>query len=691
MKWLVTAAVVVFSALLQTPSNAQSKMFQEVKPSPLARFHLMHQSLNAPADSVTVRKFLETHLPVGAGSIWKCKSVTESPSGLHFVFDQYFGCHRIFNSQVKVNCDDRGNVRSLFDNSYSTEDWNQVELENGFTALANQDMVHRVRGMVHQPANLSISRVIHVDSNMFPNAALEIIYNELPTHRHGIFLLNRQFEVLQHFDLNCYAVPDTPVTATVFNPDPLTTAGVDYGGNYVDSANMDLAVLNNEREWVEVQASFSSGSFHPANAYCVVLDFDAPNIPPSSSTTDSLVYTRSQSGFEEVNALYHIHYFQEYVQSLGFSNLCNYPIEVDVHALGGADNSMFSPATNPPRLFFGDGGVDDAEDADVIVHEYGHALSYCASPGTNLGLERKSLDEGLGDYLAASYSRRISPFRWDDIFTWDGHNEFWNGRSASTEKIYPDDVNSSIHQNGEIWSTALMKIWEVIGYETTDALVLQALYSFATNMSMSDAAWLVLQADTLLNGGANSCAIINAFTAHGLLETTACSLYDPAIAIHAGEDFSVCPGTSFMLVAESTDANLSYQWQPDNGLSQPDSMTSSASLTATTTFTVTATTPSGYFNFDTVTVTVLECLSNILIEQRTEFATAQGALVVKVPFNTTSWTMKVMDMRGSLLTAFDFSSNTTFEWNGIGLPRGVYIISIETPTLLHNEKIVRLR
>ena len=36
------------------------------------------------------------------------------------------------------------------------------------------------------------------------------------------------------------------------------------------------------------------------------------------------------------------------------------------------DNSFYSPATR--RIKYGSGGVDDAEDADVILHEYGHAM-----------------------------------------------------------------------------------------------------------------------------------------------------------------------------------------------------------------------------------------------------------------------------------------------------------------------------
>ena len=46
--------------------------------------------------------------------------------------------------------------------------------------------------------------------------------------------------------------------------------------------------------------------------------------------------------------------------------------------------------------------MDDAEDAEVIVHEYGHAVHDAQVPGFGSSEEAGSIGEAFGDYLAVS-------------------------------------------------------------------------------------------------------------------------------------------------------------------------------------------------------------------------------------------------------------------------------------------------
>ena len=51
---------------------------------------------------------------------------------------------------------------------------------------------------------------------------------------------------------------------------------------------------------------------------------------------------------------------------------------------------------------FGKGGVDDAEDAEVILHELGHQIHFSASPTFFSSVEAGGISEGFGDYWAAT-------------------------------------------------------------------------------------------------------------------------------------------------------------------------------------------------------------------------------------------------------------------------------------------------
>ena len=46
-------------------------------------------------------------------------------------------------------------------------------------------------------------------------------------------------------------------------------------------------------------------------------------------------------------------------------------------------------------LTFGTGGVDDAEDAEIILHEYGHAIQDDQLAGFGASSEGKAMGEGL--------------------------------------------------------------------------------------------------------------------------------------------------------------------------------------------------------------------------------------------------------------------------------------------------------
>ena len=101
-------------------------------------------------------------------------------------------------------------------------------------------------------------------------------------------------------------------------------------------------------------------------------------------------------------AYFQINRAESYIQSLGFGDATANGIDdraqVAVADAFKDDNSFYSPATR--KIKYGSGGVDDAEDADVILHEYGHAIQDDQVPGLrgrpSGRLDRRGLRRLLG-------------------------------------------------------------------------------------------------------------------------------------------------------------------------------------------------------------------------------------------------------------------------------------------------------
>lgn len=423
----------------------------------------------------------------------KLLDIIESPGGIHFTFEQLYKGFKIFRSQVKVNMDKRGNITSIFDHSFEVSETPDdfSSLEKVFLSLRVNELAgYYKKEFAYFPAEKKLIPALRLEISRADDY-YEIVYDE-------------NGKAVYYHDLAAYSSPpDSIASAAIFLPDPLTTASAIYGVPYSDNNNTDVTELNAERKIVSVKVKYdtSVSLFRLEGSFVKITEHSNPSIQPVTSTVADFSFTRAQTGFEDINVFYHISNFHEYMQSLGFNNLVNYAISADAHALNGQDNSNFIAFPNP-RLNFGEGGVDDAEDADVIIHEYGHAISNSAAPNTNFGTERSALDEALGDYLASSYSRSINPFNWEYVFSWDGHNEFWDGRLSISTDHYPENLQNDLYQDADIWSSTMMEIWEDIGRENADALQFQALYGYASGMAMSDAARLLIQADSALNNGA---------------------------------------------------------------------------------------------------------------------------------------------------------------------------------------------
>ncbi len=316
-----------------------------------------------------------------------------------------------------------------------------------------------------------------------------------------------------------------------FAPNPIVSTQQNYGyqAKLIDNDDQTNDLLDDQRINVTLDITLENGIYYLENDHVVISEHSFPDVDPAKSLDGNFFFDRSQSGFEDVNVLYHITEMKKYLNSLGYGTVMDYQVPADAHALNGADNSNFIPSTNPPRLNFGEGGVDDAEDGHVIIHEMGHGIMHSLAPNTNFGTERQAMDEAYGDYFASSYATDYGYYRWNDVYSWDGHNEYWDGRVVKSSLTYQDKV-MDIYKDAPIWSSSLMQIWFNLGKSYTDQLALEAGYLFESNFTMVDGGEALMTADTVLSNGNNADYICHILLARGIFSS--CPMPEPSGIIY---------------------------------------------------------------------------------------------------------------------------------------------------------------
>ncbi|MEP7055624.1 MAG: M36 family metallopeptidase, partial [Actinomycetota bacterium] len=178
---------------------------------------------------------------------------------------------------------------------------------------------------------------------------------------------------------------------------------------------------------------------------------------------------------------------------------------------------------------FGKGGVDDAEDAEVIVHEYGHAVHDAQVPGFGSTLESGSIGEAWGDYLAVTVTNVLAPTPDAPcVADWDSTSYTSTVphclRRIDGNKHYPADVRGEVHADGEIWSRALWDIRLALGHTKADTLILQSQFSYAPDTTFNAAADATVSTAKIFAAAgkltaANVTAVRKAFTDRGFTVT----------------------------------------------------------------------------------------------------------------------------------------------------------------------------
>jgi zinc metalloprotease ZmpB len=245
---------------------------------------------------------------------------------------------------------------------------------------------------------------------------------------------------------------------------------------------------------------------------------------PARNTGSGFIYTRDQDQFEQVMGYYWITEAQKYIQSLGFGstlravNKRQQLLRIDQF---GGDNSFYRDEFKKLTITLGKGGVDDAEDGEVIVHEYGHSVQDDQVPGFGSSPDAGAIGEAFGDYLAVTVGLALTgeTFQAPCVADWDSVS-YTPGpihclRRLDSTKHYPEDLHPrrEVHADGELWSAALWRARNLVGNtRLVDTIIIDAQFGFAPGTSFQDAARKTI--DTAEQYGVGA-AFTQAFTERG--------------------------------------------------------------------------------------------------------------------------------------------------------------------------------
>ena len=329
-------------------------------------------------------------------------------------------------------------------------------------------------------------------------------------------------------------------TGKVFDPDPRTTLINETLQDNSPAGNFTAAYFTRPLQDITLNA----GTYSLTGPWVTIANFESPNTLPSTTTDGNWTAVRGNNAFDDALTYFHLDQSQRYMQSLGFSGAHGIQfgsIFTDTDGLSGADNSHYVPSTN--RLAFGHGCVDDDEDADVVLHEYGHAIQHSINNNWSGG-DTGAMGEGFGDYWAGSYSYSTpngQVFHPEWVFSWDGHGvpvSCWDGRLLDrTGAQYVPNTTYGAHQSipggyqsDELWSTPLFQSLVALMAQArprseVDQIILESHFGLGSGITMPQMATATVATAALLQpGGPHADVFTQKFVVQNILQVPTVNL-----------------------------------------------------------------------------------------------------------------------------------------------------------------------
>ncbi len=333
--------------------------------------------------------------------------------------------------------------------------------------------------------------------------------------------------VLSAVDLRVYASG----TGLVYAPNPVQTLAVTTLSDDGDRTN---PLLDGARVAVTVEG-LNDGVAGLVGEYADLVSLGGGlGGPRAESAERAYLYDRDDPRFEQVVVYHTIDSLQRYIHELGFDDdgpahngIRDFPTRANAHWYL-LDQSFYSVADDSLR--FGDGAVDDGEDAEIVAHEYGHAIQYAQNPCWGGG-EMRAMGEGFGDYLTAGFFADAGDPDYQSLHAgcvgeWDAtaysDDEPPCLRRVDLDKHYPEDLIGDEHDDGEIWSRALWDLRQRIGGAAADRIVLEHHFALPCDATMYDGAMTLMDTAGMLEGSYAVDAARGAFCARGILQPQDC-------------------------------------------------------------------------------------------------------------------------------------------------------------------------
>ena len=238
-------------------------------------------------------------------------------------------------------------------------------------------------------------------------------------------------------------------------------------------------------------------------------------------------FNSNQRGFDEAMIYFHINGAIQYLERLGYRGdrrIFSEPVAANAHGTP-EDNAYYSPGTR--SLTFGFGDVDEAEDGETILHELGHAVQDAICPDFGQSPEAAAMGEGFGDYFAGSFTaetkieKRARRYV-QTVMSWDG--VLMEGDPPCVRRLdgkmtyesFNHATRADEHDNGEIWSSTLWDIWNALGRDRADRIIIESHFQLDGFTTFAKGARAIMDADRNLFGGKHLPALRRIFHRRGI-------------------------------------------------------------------------------------------------------------------------------------------------------------------------------